>query len=125
VKVGFRLFVSSALFGIAIAVVYWYSSHDPTGTMLLGLMAAALIFAAGFMLVAEREADLAADKPRAAPSDEAGMNVGTFTLRSPWPIVAALGGWLFLFGLVLLPAFAVLGFGALAYALYRLIRESR
>ncbi|MFY9738410.1 MAG: cytochrome c oxidase subunit 4 [Candidatus Cybelea sp.] len=122
---GRRLFVSSALFGVTIAVAYWFSSRDPAGTILLGLMATALFFAAGYMFVAEREAALVGDRASATNADVAGERVGLFTVASPWPILVAFGVFGMLLGLALYPPLAVGGAAFLVFGLLRLGRESR
>jgi hypothetical protein len=117
--IGLRLFVSSALFGIAIAVSYWFTSHESIGTFMLGVMAFGLSFVAGYMIVAEREADLIGDKRQAQMKDAAGELVGTFTIRSPLPLGAALAVTAIGIGIVVSPTVAILGiiatlaFGAL------------
>lgn len=121
---GRRLFVSSAIFGIAIAIAYWFSSHDPNGTVLLGMMAAGLLFAAGYMFVAEREARLVGDRDTATSAEAAGERVGTFTVASPWPIVIAFAIFLTLLGVAIFPTLAVVGFALLIFGLLRLGRES-
>ena len=122
---GRRLFVSSCVFGVCIALVYYWSSRDWTGTILLGLMAAASLFAAGYMFLAQRHADLIGDRSDAGPGDEAGVRIGVFTLRSPWPVIAAAGAFALLFGLVVSSTVAVAGLLIIAWALAQLIRESR
>lgn len=124
-KSGIVLFLSSAIFGLAISVIYWSVSHDWTGTTLLGIMAAALVFGACYMLFAERHADLGGDRPDASPGDERGVRIGTFTVRTPWTIVAAAGGALLLWGLAISWVLAAAGFAVLAYAVGQLIIESR
>jgi hypothetical protein len=124
-KIGIRLFVSSAVFGAAIATVYWFSSHDPTGTILLGVMASGLTFAAGYSYFAERHAQLIGDRASAAPGDERGVRIGVFTVRSPWPVIVAAGAFLLLTGLAVSSTAAVAGLLIIAYALFRLIAESR
>lgn len=107
--VGLRLFVSSALFALVIAVAYWFVAHEITGTFLLGFMAFALAFVAGYTIVAEREADLWGDKGDANQSDAAGELVGTYSIRSPLPIWAALALTAVALGLVISPTIAALG----------------
>lgn len=123
--IGRRLFVSSAVFGIAIAVAYWFSAHNPDGTILLGLMAAALIFAAGYMFVAEREARLPGDRGTASSVDTSGEQLGVFTVASPWPIVVAFSAFLLLLGLAIFPILAAFGLALLLFGLFGLGRESR
>jgi hypothetical protein len=123
--IGRRLFVSSAAFGIAIAVAYWFSAHNPDGAVLLGLMAVALVFAAGYMFVAERAARLVGDRANASNADASGERLGVFTVASPWPIVVAFSAFLVLLGLALFPALAAFGLALLLFGLFRLGRESR
>ncbi|MGA7747445.1 MAG: hypothetical protein WCA52_10615 [Candidatus Aquilonibacter sp.] len=57
------LWASSATFGVVIAAVYYIWSHgELAGTILLGVMALGLTFAAGYAIVAEREANLSGDR---------------------------------------------------------------
>ncbi|HVA29392.1 MAG TPA: cytochrome c oxidase subunit 4 [Candidatus Baltobacteraceae bacterium] len=123
--VGRRLFVSSAIFGIVIAVAYWFSAHNPDGTILLGLMATALVFAAGYMFVAEREARLVGDRSNASSVEASGEQLGVFTVASPWPIVVAFSVFLLLLGLAIYPVLAAFGLALLLFGLFRLGRESR
>jgi hypothetical protein len=107
--IGLRLFISSAVFSIVIAGAYWLLAREPAGTMLLGFMAFALCFVAGYMIVAEREADLWGDDTRAASRDAAGEVVGTYSIRSPLPFWTALALTFVCVGLVVSPAIAALG----------------
>ncbi len=63
-KTGVRVFLNSAIFGVAIALVYWFCSRDPGGTILLAFMGAAMCFAAGFVFFAERNARLSGDQKK-------------------------------------------------------------
>lgn len=124
-KTGIVLFISSAIFGLLISGIYWLSARDPTGTVLLGIMAAALVFGACYMLLAERHANLTGDRPDAAPGDERGVHIGVFTTRSPWTVLCAAGGALIVWGLAISWTLTAVGFAVLAYAVARLIMESR
>ena len=123
--IGRRLFVSSAIFGIAIAVAYWFSAHNPDGAILLGLMAVALVFAAGYMFVAERDARLIGDRGNASNADASGEQFGVFTVASPWPIVVAFSVFLLLLGLAIFPVLDAFGLVLLLFGLFHLGRESR
>ena len=117
--VGLRLFLSSAGFGIAIALAYWFTSREIVGTFMLGVMAFGLSFVAGYMIVAEREADLIGDEKNATMQSGAGELVGTYTVTSPLPLGSAVAVTCIGLGIVVSPAIAVLGilavlaFGAL------------
>jgi hypothetical protein len=123
-----RLFVSSMLFAIGIAGAYLWATHEIVGTILLGMMAIAMITCAVYIVVAEKESNLAGDAPNVKPEDLAGENLGSFTLESYWPIVGALGTVLLVQGVVFLPgtaAIASLSAAALLFFSIRfLIRES-
>jgi hypothetical protein len=123
-KAAVRLYLSSMAFGIAIAIIYWFSSREPAGTLLLGIMATALSIVAGYIVIAEREADLAGDKPQATNTEYAGERVGLFTLESGWPFVVGLAALSLVMG-VLLPWWGVGGLVVLLFALFMLVRESR
>jgi hypothetical protein len=119
VTVGLRLFLSSATFGIAIALAYWFTSREIIGTFMLGIMAFGLSFVAGYMIVAEREADLIGDEENATIQAGAGELIGTYTVTSPLPLGSALAVTFIGLGIVVSPVIAVLGilavlaFGAL------------
>ncbi len=107
--VGLRLFISSAVFALVIAIAYWLVAHEIVGTFLLAFMAFALTFIAGYMIVAEREADLYGDRDDAKVSDGAGELVGTYSTRSPLPIWTALVLTCIGLGLVVSPTLSALG----------------
>jgi hypothetical protein len=127
-KIAVRLFLSSMIFAVLIAVAYWASTGDITGVVFLGMMALALIIVAAYIVVAEREADLAADRPDREPAQSAGEVLGAFTLESYWPILAALGSALLLCGIVFTPGISftalLVGAALIAWTARFLVRES-
>ncbi|HEY1428834.1 MAG TPA: cytochrome c oxidase subunit 4 [Candidatus Tumulicola sp.] len=123
-KTGISLFVSSTVFGILIATAYWISSRHIGGTILLGLMASGLSFAAVYALIAERDADLAGDDPRMSQSQAAGEDLGIFTSASAWPIVMAAAVAVTLAGVVWSIPVMLAGLAAIALAGWRLGAES-
>ena len=96
------------IFSITIAVAYWYVAHEIVGTLLLGFMAAALSFVAGYMILAERDADLWGDDEQATMSDAAGEALDVYTTRSLLPFWAALAIGNGALGLIVSPSFAAL-----------------
>jgi hypothetical protein len=118
------LFLSSAAFGIVIAVVYNLTSHELAGTFLLGIMAAALTFAAGYAIVAEREANLDGDRQDECMDEAAGEDLGIFTTSSAWPILMAFSVLVFLVGAVWVPFLLFAGLAAMLLILWRLAAES-
>ena len=124
-KVGRSLFISSAAFGVAIAIVYWFNSHNPDGVFLLGTMGVALLFATLYMFFAEREAHLIGDRKNATNADAKGERLGVFTIATPWPLTLAFGVFVMLLGLAIFHALAYAGAIILFFGLYQLGRESR
>ncbi|MDQ2679501.1 MAG: cytochrome c oxidase subunit 4 [Candidatus Eremiobacteraeota bacterium] len=124
-KIGRTLFVSSALFGFAIAISYWFSSRNPDGTFLLGLMAGALTFAAGYMFFAERGARLIGDRGDATNHDGEGERLGVFTSNTPWPLITAFGAFAMLVGMAIFHPLGYAGLLILLYGVIQLGRESR
>ncbi len=123
--VGLRLFLSSMSFAIVFALTYWFIAHEIAGTFLLGFMAFALAVIAGYMIAAEREADLWGDRRDANQRDAAGQVVGTYSIRSPLPMWAALAVTTLLLGVVVSPTLALLGMLALLVAGALFIVQSR
>lgn len=127
-RIGVRLFISSLVFAIAIAAAYWWATHDAVGVILLGTMASALVLFASYILIAERESNLASDHTDMTPSDVAGEVMGVFSFESYWPFVAAVGCTLLLLGVVFLPGVsavaALFGAALIAFAARFLILES-
>ena len=119
-KVEGGLFIGCAVFFACTDVVYWYYSHDPTGTAALAF-AVGLAFLTGFyVLFTGRRL------PRRPEDDDHGEieqgtgEIGFFSPHSWWPLFMglaaataalgfAIGWWLFLIGMCL-TVFASIGF---------------
>ncbi len=120
-KVEAYLFLGCAAFFGGSDLVYWYFSHDPTGTTALAL-AVCLAFLSGFYLLFTGRR-LPTIRPEDNPQGEVDEGVGELGFFSPhswWPLfvgvaaaVAALGmaigWWLFLIG-ALATLLSVVGF---------------
>ena len=118
------LFISSTTFSASIAVVYWFSSHEYAGTLLLGVMTLALSFAAGYAVLAERESHLVGDDPKLTPVAAAGEDLGIVTKKSVWPILLAFSVLWSLIGLIWSDFMLFTGIAALLLILWRLGAES-
>lgn len=123
-KVFVTLYVIAAAFGIAISVVYWFTAREPLGVLFLGIMAAALFFAAGYAIFAERDADLLSDDEHAGLADAAGEDLGVFTTHSAYPVLIAVCILAGLIGVIWSPLLAVLAGIGLVLCLWRLGAES-
>ena len=118
------LFASTALFAVASCVIYWYSSHDRTGALLLGLMCIALTFAAGYAFLAEKNAALEGDDPNLQHKAATGEDVTIVTKESPWPIILAFSILWMLIGLIWSDFMLFTGIAAILLSMWRLGAES-
>jgi hypothetical protein len=119
------LFLIAAGFGFVIAVAYFFVAHEEAaGTALLAIMTVALVFTAGYAIVAERNAGLVGDRPQETPNDAAGEDLGIFTTQSAWPILIAVSALATLVGLLWSPVLLVAGFVAFCLCLWRMGAES-
>lgn len=118
------LFLSSAAFAASISIVYWFASHEYAGTLLLGFMCCALTFAAGYAMIAEREAHLAGDDPKLDQKEAAGEDLGIFTKESAWPPLLAFAILWTLIGVVWSDFLIFTGIAAILLCLWRLGAES-
>jgi len=119
-KVEGGLFIGCAVFFAAVDIVYWYFSHDPTGTTALAF-SVGLAFLAGFyvLFTGRRLPKQPQDDPQAEIEQGTG-ELGFFSPHSWWPLFvgssaalaavgAAIGWWLFLIGMLCL-VFTTIGF---------------
>lgn len=118
------LFASTALFALSICVIYWYSSHDRGGALLLGFMCVALAFAAGYAFITEKNAAFEGDDPHLQHEEAAGEDVTIVTKESPWPAVLAFSVLWMLVGLLWSDFMLFTGLAAILLALWRLGAES-
>ena len=123
-KAFIALFSSSATFGAVAAIVYWFSSHEIIGTLMLGLMALGLSFAAGYALLAERGAKLPGDEETVQHKETAGEVMGIFTKESAWPILLAFSILALFVGVAWSPFVAAAGVAAMLLIVWRLSAES-
>jgi hypothetical protein len=115
VKVACRVFMSTAIFALVLAVGYWVVAHEPAGTTLLLAMAIVLAIVAVYLRFPERDARLWGDDPSATPRDAAGERVGTYVLHSPVPFWCGIALTAVALGLVVTPAAAGVGIIALCF----------
>jgi hypothetical protein len=119
-KVEGWLFLGCGIFFAGTDVVYWYTSHDPTGTTALALAVGLSVLIGFYVLFTGRRLPL---RPEVNPTGEIEQGTGEIGFFSPhswWPLylglagaVAALGvaigWWLYLIGLLFV-VFAAIGF---------------
>jgi hypothetical protein len=106
-------------------VTYWFVAHrEATGTALLGFMFASLAFAAGYAVVAERDADLEGDDPNETNAAAAGEELGVFTTHTPYPILIAFCTLGVLTGMLWSPLLGVVALAGMLLCFWRLGAES-
>lgn len=119
------LFGISAAFGCAVAIAYFFIAHEEgAGTALLGIMTAALTFAALYAVVAERDADLEGDYPNKRNEEVAGEDLGIFTTQTPYPILIAVSALAMMTGMLWSPLLGIAGLIGMLLCFWRLGAES-
>jgi Cytochrome c oxidase subunit IV len=119
------IFLISAAFGAAIAIAYFFLAHEEgAGTALLGIMGAALTFAALYAVFAERDADLEGDYPLKTNEEVAGEDLGIFTTETPYPFLIAVCVLAMLTGALWSPLLGAAGLVGLLLCFWRLGAES-
>jgi Cytochrome c oxidase subunit IV len=119
-KVEGYLFLGCAVFFGGADIVYWYYSHDPTGTTALAL-AVGLAFLTGFYVrFTGRRLPLRPEDDKEGEIYQGTGELGFFSPHSWWPLFlgiacataalgVAIGWWLFLIGMLSV-VFAAIGF---------------
>ena len=113
---------------VGIAVVYWFLTSEPAGTLLLLGTAATLGLIAWYLV---RRRGAAADRlapeddPDAEPRDAAGTPVGSFPFSSVWPVVLVGGVVIATMGVLYTAILLPIGLVLTGVAVLGLMRESR
>lgn len=114
------LFLGCGVFFVGSDVVYWYTSHDPTGTTALALAVGLALLTGFYILFTGRRLPVRPEDDTEAEIHEGTGEVGFFSPHSWWPLFVglaaavtalgfAIGWWLVLIG-VMLVVFTSIGF---------------
>jgi hypothetical protein len=99
VKTEWRVTGGAGVFIVPWAVLYWVTSGERAGSVLLAGCALSLLALAAYLVVSNRGRPARpADRPDGEPSP-ATVQLGRFPTRSPWPLVSGGGAALIGFGL--------------------------
>jgi len=81
-------------------IVYWFMSHDPTGTTCIALAAGLGALSGGYLLYTARRTGPRPEDRDDAEISEGSGEIGHFSPGSPWPILIGLSVNLFALGLI-------------------------
>ena len=102
-RVEIRVAFFSAAFVAGMALIYWFTSYEDTGTTLLAVTATAYAMLCAYMYLQARRLRLGRPRPEDLedpPATEGEVEVGYFPAASVWPAALAMGAVLTALGLV-------------------------
>lgn len=120
-KVEWRMFVGLGAFLVPITALYWFTSYEHAGSVMMACFVLAFVFMGLYlMLQARRTGPRPEDRTDATPADGA-EDLGYFPSRSVWPFTIAAGAVVLGYGLVFsgwlaLPGLGMLVLSAVGYA---------
>ena len=115
-KVEGWLFLGSGIFLTGTDIVYWYTSHEVTGTTALALSVALCLLAGFYLIFTGRRLPLRPeDNDEAEISDGTG-EIGFFSPHSWWPLYVALAAAVMAVGMAIGWWLVLLGFVAIVFA---------
>jgi len=125
VKVESRTYLGFMVFFAAIGLLYWFTSYEDAGSVLLAGAALLGLLLGGFLfLLSRRIPARTQDDPRATIADGAGT-VGEFPAPTVWPFVFGFGATVLATGTVFGVYVVVGGLLVLGLALVGMVRQSR
>jgi hypothetical protein len=125
--VQWRTFAGIGSFILVIAVVYWFSSYDYAGSVMLGLASALAFFNATYLWLRER----AGAKPAPLGERQGDLGGGAAVEEhylphaSPWPFGIGVGAFLAANGLILGFAYAVPGVIVVGISIAGVVAQTR
>lgn len=97
-----KVLLFAAVFVAVITAIYWFTSYEDSGTVMLGVGALAYAFMCGYAYLQVRRLGRGPSRPEDQEdgSVEANVEIGYFPAASVWPAALALGAVLTGLGLV-------------------------
>jgi len=111
VKTETRVVLVSGIFVAIIAGIYWFTSYEDAGTVMLGVGAAAYTMLCGYLYIQVRRLRHGPPRPEdeEEPREIGPEEIGFFPAASVWPAAMALGAVFTALGLVYGYWFIVIG----------------
>ena len=120
-----RVFLAVTAFFVLIGVIYWFTSYEDAGSVMLAASALMGVVAGGAILLLSRGAPARPeDDPEATLAEGAGA-VDVFPTRSIWPFAVGLSGAVAASGFAFGAWLVLIGTGALTVSLVCWILEAR
>lgn len=120
-----RVFLGVTVFFIVIGIVYWFTSYEDAGSVMLAAAAVMGLVAGGAIwFVGRNTAPRAEDLPDATQADGAGI-VDEFPTESIWPFAVGLSGAILASGFAFGAWLVIIGVATLALSLVGYIQEAR
>jgi hypothetical protein len=91
VRTEWKLFAGGAAFFAVIAAVYWFTSYEEAGSIMLALSVAALAFIAVYLWIQSRRTGTRPEDRLDGGTKGATGDIGYFPSSSFWPFVMATG----------------------------------
>jgi hypothetical protein len=119
------VFFGVTAFFIVIGIVYWFTSYEEAGSVMLAASALMGLVAGGSIWLLSRHADVRPeDRSDAEIADGAGP-VGVFAMSSIWPFAVGLSAAVFASGFAFGVWLVVVGAGGFVLSILGYILESR
>ena len=90
-KSSIGLWAYVAAFGFVVGTVYWFSSYEVAGTVLLLCMGLCGAVIGAYLFLRARHATPAEDDPKGEYADAGDEPIGHFSAGSLWPILMGVG----------------------------------
>jgi hypothetical protein len=120
-----RVFLAVTAFFVLIGVIYWFTSYEDAGAVMLAASAGMGVIAGGAILLLSRGAAARPeDDPEATLAEGAG-SVDVFPTQSIWPFAVGLSATVAASGFAFGAWLVLIGTGALAVSLICWILEAR
>jgi hypothetical protein len=120
-----RVFFGVTAFFVVIGVVYWFTSYETAGSVMLAASALMGLVAGGSIWLLSRHADIRPEDRRDAEIADGAGPVGIFPMQSIWPFAVGLSAAVFASGFAFGVWLILVGGVTFVLALFGYIAEAR